>query len=69
MEFFNWIHSPEAWIALGIYNIIFIIILVDKLPPKLRQCGRVIGLGVAMVTRIALHLHQVIPQGSKTNAP
>ena len=66
MEFFNWIHSPEAWIALGtltileivlgIDNIIFITILVDKLPPEQRQRGRVIGLGMAMVSRIALLL-------------
>ena len=66
MDFFSWIHSPEAWIALGtltvleivlgIDNIIFITILVGKLPPEQRQRGRVIGLGMAMVTRIALLL-------------
>ena len=64
MDFFNWIHSPEAWIALGtltvleivlgIDNIIFITILVAKLPAEQRQRGRVLGLGMAMVTRIAL---------------
>ena len=66
MDFFNWIHSPEAWIALGtltvleivlgIDNIIFITILVGKLPAEQRQRGRVLGLGIAMVTRIALLL-------------
>ena len=66
MDFFNWIHSPEAWIALGtltvleivlgIDNIIFITILVGKLPDEQRQRGRVLGLGMAMVTRIALLL-------------
>ena len=66
MDFFNWIHSPEAWIALGtltileivlgIDNIIFITILVAKLPAEQRQRGRVFGLGMAMVTRIALLL-------------
>jgi len=66
MDFFNWIHSPEAWIALGtltvleivlgIDNIIFITILVGKLPAEQRQRGRVLGLGMAMVTRIALLL-------------
>jgi len=66
MDFFNWIHSPEAWIALGtltileivlgIDNIIFITILVAKLPAEQRQRGRMFGLGMAMVTRIALLL-------------
>ena len=66
MDFFSWIHSPEAWIALGtltvleivlgIDNIIFITILVGKLPAEQRQRGRVLGLGMAMVTRIALLL-------------
>ena len=66
MEFFNWINPPEAWIALGtltileivlgIDNIIFITILVDKLPEEQRQRGRVIGLGMALVMRVALLL-------------
>jgi predicted tellurium resistance membrane protein TerC len=60
----DWIASPEAWIALatltmleivlGVDNIIFISILVGRLPPERRQSARVIGLGLAMVTRIAL---------------
>ena len=60
----DWITSPEAWIALatltvleivlGIDNIIFISILVGRLPAEQRQRARVIGLGLAMVTRIAL---------------
>jgi len=62
----DWITSPEAWIALatlttleivlGVDNIIFISILVGRLPPKERQRARVIGLGLAMFTRIALLL-------------
>ena len=62
----NWITSPEAWIALltltaleivlGIDNIIFISILVGRLPQHQRQNGRVLGLGFAMVTRILLLL-------------
>ncbi|MEO8302831.1 MAG: TerC family protein [Betaproteobacteria bacterium] len=62
----EWITSPEAWIALlsltaleivlGVDNIIFISILVGRLPPAERQRARVIGLGLAMVMRIGLLL-------------
>ena len=58
--------SPEAWIALatltalevvlGIDNIIFITILVGRLPEQQRQKARVFGLALAMVTRILLLL-------------
>jgi len=63
---FDWIFLPEAWLALvtltaleivlGIDNIIFLTILVGRLPEQQRQRGRVIGLGLAMATRIALLL-------------
>lgn len=63
---FEWIHSPEAWLALvtltsleivlGIDNIIFISILVARLPEHQRQKGRIIGLGLAMGTRVLLLL-------------
>ncbi|MCB1275422.1 TerC family protein [Prosthecobacter sp.] len=63
---FSWVSSPEAWIAmltlcvleivLGIDNIVFISILVDKLPEEQRQRGRFVGLALAMVTRILLLL-------------
>ncbi|WP_373767845.1 TerC family protein [Glaesserella sp.] len=63
---FEWMASPEAWIALftlaaleivlGIDNIIFISILVSRLPEKQRQSARIIGLGLAMGTRILLLL-------------
>ncbi|MGC6359531.1 TerC family protein [Bisgaard Taxon 45] len=63
---FEWIASPEAWIALftlaaleivlGIDNIIFISILVGRLPEQQRQSGRLIGLGLAMGMRILLLL-------------
>jgi predicted tellurium resistance membrane protein TerC len=56
--------STEAWIAfvtltalelvLGIDNVIFISILVDKLPEKKRELGRRLGLFLAMFMRIAL---------------
>ena len=62
----EWLTSPEAWIALvtltaleivlGIDNIIFISILVGRLPEHQRDRGRVLGLGFAMVTRILLLL-------------
>jgi predicted tellurium resistance membrane protein TerC len=58
--------SPEAWIAfstltalelvLGIDNIIFISILVDKLPKEKRELARRIGLFMAMFMRIGLLL-------------
>ena len=61
---FEWIASPEAWIALGtltaleivlgIDNIIFISILVAKLPDAQRDRARKIGIMLAMVTRLAL---------------
>lgn len=63
---FEWVANPEAWIALltltaleivlGIDNIIFISILVGRLPEKQRQSARIIGLGLAMVTRVLLLL-------------
>ena len=62
----DWIASPEAWVALatltaleivlGVDNIIFISILVGRLPPADRQRARIIGLGLAMAMRIALLL-------------
>ncbi|MGD8295922.1 MAG: TerC family protein [Desulfobacterales bacterium] len=61
---FEWITSPEAWVALGtltaleivlgIDNIIFISILVSRLPEHQRNLGRRVGLGLAMVARLAL---------------
>jgi predicted tellurium resistance membrane protein TerC len=58
--------DPQAWIALftltalelvlGIDNIIFISILVDKLPPHQREKARRIGLFLAMFMRVALLL-------------
>ena len=58
--------DPAAWIAfltltalelvLGIDNIIFISILVDKLPPERREVARRIGLFLAMFMRVGLLL-------------
>jgi predicted tellurium resistance membrane protein TerC len=63
---FSWASNPEAWISLltlaaleivlGIDNIFFISILVDKLPEEDRARGRFIGLSLAMITRIMLLL-------------
>src|SRR5688572_29228256 len=56
--------NPEAWISfltlaflevvLGIDNIIFLSILVSKLPRELQHRGRIMGLAFAMLTRIGL---------------
>jgi predicted tellurium resistance membrane protein TerC len=61
---FEWIVSPEAWVALatltaleivlGIDNIIFLSILVGRLPEQQRGMGRTLGLGFAMLTRLGL---------------
>ena len=58
--------DPQVWLAfatltaleivLGIDNIIFISILVGRLPESQRARGRTIGLALAMVTRILLLL-------------
>jgi predicted tellurium resistance membrane protein TerC len=58
--------DPQVWMAfatltalelvLGIDNIIFISILVDKLPPKQRETARRIGLFLAMFMRVGLLL-------------
>lgn len=63
---FEWLLDPAAWMALatltlleivlGIDNIIFISILVGRLPAEQRQRGRILGLAGAMLTRIMLLL-------------
>jgi predicted tellurium resistance membrane protein TerC len=60
----EWLADPHAWIAfitlaaleivLGVDNIIFISILVGRLPEGQRQRARVLGLAFAMLTRIGL---------------
>jgi predicted tellurium resistance membrane protein TerC len=62
----EWVASPEAWVALatltileiilGIDNIVFISVLVGRLPQELRQKARLIGLSLAMGMRILLLL-------------
>jgi len=56
--------DPSAWLALvtlsaleivlGVDNIIFISILVGRLPEARRERARIVGLALAMLTRIAL---------------
>jgi len=56
--------DPTAWVALatliamevilGIDNLLFISILTNKLPPEHRQRARRIGIGLALIMRLAL---------------
>lgn len=58
--------DPQVWLAfltltaleivLGIDNIVFIAILVGRLPPAQQPRARIFGLGLAMITRILLLL-------------
>jgi predicted tellurium resistance membrane protein TerC len=60
----DWITDPQAWIGfatltvleivLGIDNIVFISILADKLPRERQARARLLGLALAMLTRILL---------------
>lgn len=62
----EWLANPEIWVAfftltlleivLGIDNIIMISILVSHMPKALQPRTRIVGLGLAMVTRIMLLL-------------
>ncbi|HEX2138214.1 MAG TPA: TerC family protein [Woeseiaceae bacterium] len=62
----EWVTLPEAWVALatltaleiilGVDNIIFISILVGRLPEAVRQRARIVGLSLAMAMRILLLL-------------
>ena len=60
----DWLFQPEMWMALitlaaieivlGIDNIVFLSIMVGKLPEKQQKSARTIGLTLAMFTRILL---------------
>ena len=60
----EWLADPQSWIALitltaleivlGIDNIIFISILVAKVPAEKQAQARITGLGLAMISRILL---------------
>lgn len=61
---FDWLTQSEMWIALGtltaleivlgIDNIIFISVLVSRLPQQQRNLARRLGLGLAMIARLGL---------------
>jgi len=63
---FEWMSSLEGWIALltltvleivlGIDNIVFISILAGKLRKEERERARIVGLSLAMITRLGLLL-------------
>lgn len=60
----EWLANPQIWIALGtltaleivlgIDNIIFLSVLVSRLPESQRAIARRVGLGLAMMARLAL---------------
>jgi predicted tellurium resistance membrane protein TerC len=60
----DWLTDPQIWsalltltaleIVLGVDNIVFISILANKLPAEQQQRARLVGLGAAMLMRIAL---------------
>lgn len=60
----EWLTNPEIWlslatlslleIVLGIDNLVYLSILSNRLPVHLRPLGRRLGLGFAVLTRIAL---------------
>ena len=64
MSLMDLLADPQAWVSfltlvvleivLGIDNIIFLSVLVERLPKVQRGSARILGLGFAMVTRIAL---------------
>lgn len=61
---FDWLGDPAAWVGLatlivlevvlGIDNLIFIAILVDKLPAHQQDRARIVGLSLALVMRLGL---------------
>src|SRR6202011_6386727 len=63
---FDWIGDPAVWaslvtltameIVVGIDNIVFISVIVGKLPPESATRARRLGLAMALVFRIALLL-------------
>lgn len=59
-----WLSDPEIWaslltltvleIVLGIDNLVFIALMAERLPAESRARGRKVGLGLALITRLAL---------------
>jgi len=63
---FDWVSSPEAWVALitlvvlelvlGVDNVIFISILAGKLPVEERDRARITSIALTVITRVLLLL-------------
>ncbi|VFP87191.1 TerC family protein [Candidatus Erwinia haradaeae] len=61
---YDWITDPNTWltlatltlleIILGIDNILFLLLIVEKLPENQQHTARCIGMSIAMLTRLAL---------------
>jgi predicted tellurium resistance membrane protein TerC len=64
MSLMDLLADPQTWVSfltlvvleivLGIDNVIFLSVLVERLPKTQRGSARILGLGFAMLTRIAL---------------
>lgn len=64
LSHFDFVSSPEAWVALitlivleivlGIDNLIFISILTNKLPQENQKVARRLGIGAALILRLLL---------------
>ena len=60
----DWLTDPQIWasllmltaleIVLGIDNLVFIAIMAGRLPPERQPLARQVGLGLALITRLAL---------------
>ena len=60
----EWLADPEIWlslltlttleIVLGIDNLVFIAVLVEKLPPHQQATARRVGIALALITRLML---------------
>ncbi|HYC03679.1 MAG TPA: hypothetical protein VED40_10320, partial [Azospirillaceae bacterium] len=61
---FDWLSDPAAWaslatltaleIVLGIDNIVMIAVIANALPEQQRDKARIIGLSLALITRLLL---------------
>ena len=68
---FDWVTDPAIWaslvtltameIVLGIDNIVFISVIVSRLPPEHAVRARQLGLGMALVFRVVLLLARPHP--------
>jgi len=76
MMIFDWLSNPEAWVSLaslialeivlGIDNIIFISILVRRLPEHQRDKARKLGISLALISRLILLFSLVWVMGLTT---